>query len=128
MTATAQRWNAYDCLRQTHQCEPLQVGWLNQRGAQGSASQLSDFQFVGRLFIEISAGHQSACTLQQKTGAQIFDHQDATVEVSSEDSDDFRKNLVNGPRRRVRAFVVQQQQQRHPDAYIKGSFAAQIGA
>ncbi|MDB5243355.1 MAG: Phage major capsid protein [Spirosoma sp.] len=58
-----------------------------------------------------------------KQGAQIFDREDATVEVSSEDSDNFRKNLITIRAEERLAFVV-----KHPDAFVKGDFSDQIGS
>ncbi|HEY8335300.1 MAG TPA: phage major capsid protein [Tardiphaga sp.] len=58
-----------------------------------------------------------------KQGAQIFDRQEATVEVSSEDSDNFRKNLITIRAEQRLAFVV-----KHPDAFVKGDFSDNIGA
>ena len=53
-----------------------------------------------------------------RTGAQIFDREDATVEISTEDSDNFRKNLVTLRGEERLAFVV-----KHADAFIKGDFS-----
>lgn len=53
-----------------------------------------------------------------RQGAQIFDRQEATVELSTEDSDNFRKNLVTILGEERLAFVV-----KHPTAFVKGNFA-----
>jgi HK97 family phage major capsid protein len=52
-----------------------------------------------------------------KAGAQIFDREDATVEISTEDSDNFRKNLVTILGEERLAFVV-----KHADVFVKGDF------
>lgn len=51
-------------------------------------------------------------------GAQIFDRQDATVEISTEDSDNFRKNLVTVRGEERLALAVYR-----PEAFIKGDFS-----
>lgn len=56
-----------------------------------------------------------------KMGAQIFDRQDARVEVSTEDSDNFRKNLVTILCEERLALAVYR-----PAAFVKGTYAAQI--
>lgn len=53
-----------------------------------------------------------------REGAQIFDREDATVEVSTEDSDNFRRNLVTLRGEERLAFVV-----KHADAFVKGDFS-----
>jgi len=53
-----------------------------------------------------------------QVGAQIFDREDATVEISTDDSDNFRKNLVTLRGEERLAFVV-----RHAAAFIKGDFS-----
>lgn len=54
-------------------------------------------------------------------GAQIFDRADASVEVSTEDSDNFRKNLVTVLAEERLALAVYR-----PEAFITGDFAAAI--
>lgn len=58
-----------------------------------------------------------------REGAQIFDRQEATVELSTEDSDNFRKNLVTLRGEERLAFVV-----KYPGAFIKGDFSDAITA
>lgn len=53
-----------------------------------------------------------------REGAQIFDRQDAIVEISTEDSDNFRKNLVTLRGEERMAFVI-----KHADAFVKGDFS-----
>jgi HK97 family phage major capsid protein len=54
-----------------------------------------------------------------RLGAQIFDRMDARVEVSTEDSDNFRKNLVTILAEERLALAVYR-----PEAFIKGTYAA----
>ena len=54
-----------------------------------------------------------------KYAAQIFDREDATVEISTEDSDNFRRNMVTIRAEERTALAVYR-----PQALIKGTFAA----
>lgn len=56
-------------------------------------------------------------------GAQIFDREDATVEISTEDSDNFRKNLVTIRAEQRLALAVYR-----PESFIKGDFSDALAA
>jgi HK97 family phage major capsid protein len=56
-----------------------------------------------------------------KLGAQIFDRQDARVEISTEDDQNFRKNLVTILAEERLALAVYR-----PTAFVKGDFSDQI--
>lgn len=58
-----------------------------------------------------------------KRGAQIFDRQESTVEISTEDSDNFRKNLVTVLAEKRLAFVIKRN-----DAFVKGTFTDALAA
>ena len=58
-----------------------------------------------------------------KLGAQIFDREEANVEISTEDSDNFRKNLVTILAEERVALAVYR-----PQAFVKGDFSDSITA
>lgn len=56
-------------------------------------------------------------------GSQIFDREDANVEISTEDSDNFRKNLVTiRGEERIASAVYR------PEAFVKGDFSDALAA
>lgn len=68
----------------------------------------------------MSAGDFMVGAFQQ--GAQIFDRQEATVEISTEDGDNFRRNLVTVRAEERLALVV-----KHASAFVKGNFETALG-
>lgn len=53
-----------------------------------------------------------------RMGAQLFDREDANVQISTEDSDNFRKNLVTILAEERAALAVYR-----PEAFVKGDFS-----
>lgn len=54
-----------------------------------------------------------------QTGAQLFDREDANVVISTENADDFEKNLISIRCEERLALAV-----KRPEAFIYGSFTA----
>ncbi|WP_409565543.1 phage major capsid protein [Pseudomonas protegens] len=56
-----------------------------------------------------------------QTGAQLFDREDANVVISTENADDFEKNLISVRCEERAALAV-----KRPEAFIFGEFAAPV--
>ena len=58
-----------------------------------------------------------------RTGAQLFDREDANVVISTENVDDFEKNMVSIRCEERVALAV-----KRPEAFVTGPFGAAIAA